>query len=64
MELIERLVEIKNPTVVKAIETKTEMFERERFALVEKAAEPLPNAGKFEEFIELSARSLSGLAIY
>ena len=58
-ELIDRLVETKNPTVVKAIETKIEKLEREKFALVEKAAEPLPSVGKFEECIELSLRFLS-----
>ena len=59
LELIDRLVETKNPTVVKAIETKIEKLEREKFALVEKASEPLPNVGKFEECIELSLRFLS-----
>lgn len=59
LELIDRMVETKNPTVIKAIETKIEKLEREKFALVEKASEPLPRAGKFEECIELSLRFLS-----
>ena len=59
LELIDRMVETKNATVIKAIESKIEKLEREKIALIEKASEPLPNAGKFEECIELSLRFLS-----
>jgi len=59
LELIDRMVETNNATVIKAIESKIEKLEREKIALVEKASEPLPNEGKFEECIELSLRFLS-----
>lgn len=59
LELIDRMVETRNPTVIKAIESKIEKLEREKFAIAEKADQPLPNAGKFEECIELSLRFLS-----
>ena len=59
LELIDRMVETKSPTVIKAIESKIEKLEREKFAIAEKADQPLPNAGKFEECIELSLRFVS-----
>ena len=59
LELIDRMAETKNAAVIKAIESKIEKLEREKMLLVEKASEPLPNAGKFEESIELSLRFLS-----
>jgi site-specific DNA recombinase len=61
LELIDRMVETKSPTVINAIEAKIEKFERERFAIADTADQPLPNAGKFEECIELSLRFLSRL---
>jgi len=37
LELIDRIVETKSPTVIKAIESKIEKLEREKFAIAEKA---------------------------
>ncbi|MDB2407011.1 recombinase family protein [Jannaschia sp.] len=59
LELVDRMVETRNPTVIKAIESKIEKLEREKFALVEQVSQPLPNVGKFEECIELALTFLS-----
>ncbi len=59
LELVDRLVETQNPTVIKAIESKIEKLEREKLLLVEKAEQPLPNAARFEECMELSMKFLS-----
>lgn len=59
LELVDRMVETKNPTVIKAIEAKIEKLEREKIALVERAGEPLPNVAGFEDCIELALKFLS-----
>lgn len=64
LELIDRLVETKNPTVVKAIETKIEKLEREKFALVEKASELLPNAAHSKSVLNSLCASAQVLVIY
>lgn len=59
LELVDRLVETKNGTVIKAIEGKIERLERDKLVLAEKAGAPLPNAARFEECIELALKFLS-----
>ena len=59
LELVDRMVETKNSSVLKALEAKIEKLEREKLVLVSKAEEPLPNAARFEECIELALRFLS-----
>ena len=59
LELVDRLVETRSPAVVKALESKLERLEREKLLLSEKAANPLPSQGKFEECMELTMRFLS-----
>ena len=61
LELVGRMVETKNATVLKALEAKIERLEREKLVLEEKAQEPMPNATRFEECIELSLRFLAKL---
>ncbi|MGJ8530093.1 recombinase family protein, partial [Maritalea sp.] len=59
LKLVDRILETESQTVQKAIEAKIEKLEREKIVLVEKAAEPLPNVGRFEECIELALQFLS-----
>ncbi len=59
LELIDRMVETKNSAVIKAIEAKIEKLERDKFTFAEKADQPLPNAARFEECIELALRFLA-----
>ena len=59
LALIDRMVETKSPTVIKAIGSEFEKLERKKFAIAEKADQPLPNAGNFENCIELSRRLTS-----
>ena len=59
LELVDRLVETQNATVIKAIEAKIEKLEREKIVLSEKAEQPLPSTARFEECMELSMRFLS-----
>lgn len=59
LKLVDRILETENQTVLKALESKIEKLEREKIALVEKAGEPLPNVGRFEECIELALQLLS-----
>ena len=59
LELVDRMVETRNSSVLKALEAKIEKLEREKLLLVSKAEEPLPNAARFEECMELALRFLS-----
>ncbi len=59
MELVDRMVGAKNTSVLKALEAKIEELEREKLVLVSKAEEPLRNAARLEECMELALRFLS-----
>lgn len=59
LELVDRMVETKNQTVVRALEAKVERAEREKLVMLDRAQEPLPNTARFEECIELALRFLS-----
>ena len=59
LELVDRMVETNNQTVMRALESKLETLEREKLVLAARAEEPLPNAGRFEECMELALRFLS-----
>ena len=59
LKRVDRILATESQTVRRAIETKIEKLEREKIGLVEKAAEPLPNVGRFEECIELGIQFLS-----
>ena len=54
MELVDRMVETKNTTVLKALESKIEEREHEKLVLVSMAEELLPNAARFEECMEFA----------
>ncbi len=57
--MLERIVETDNPTLITAYEDKIEKLERQRLILREKAENPLPNKGTFEDSIELALWFLS-----
>ncbi|WP_298938262.1 hypothetical protein [uncultured Ruegeria sp.] len=58
-DLLDRIVEAKSESVVSAYEGRIEKLEREKIAIAENAAKPLPNEGRLEECIELSLKFLS-----
>ncbi len=58
-QLLERIVEASNPSVIRAFEEKIEKLEHERIVLAERAAPQARSPYTFEELFELSLRFLS-----
>ncbi|MET3600108.1 DNA invertase Pin-like site-specific DNA recombinase [Martelella mangrovi] len=57
--LLDRIVETTNPTVIAAYEARITKLEREKIVLSERASKMLPPKGRLEEMIELSLKFLS-----
>ena len=58
-ELIDRLVEMGNRTVVKKLEERIEKLERHKIVLAEKVAKEVPSKARLEDCMELTLRFLS-----
>ena len=57
--LLERIVDARSPSVIKAYETRVEALEKQRILITEKMDIMVPAKDTYEEFVELSLRFLS-----